>query len=174
MSTKELPDAERCRFHSRAWNVRCDRPIGHVGDCVSRGDAFAGGWDPEKGPPGGPADLAHSRPSDITTAIELARKVDGVPTNRSPCLTCIGCGEPLSVGETTTCRHCARHHDPVKTLARTVLVLAAERDTVEQRTAEQIAIMCERWAVDEHAGVGRGATALYLAEKIRSGAWKIP
>lgn len=64
-------------------------------------------------------------------------------------------GKELPNDESSTCHHCAHRHD-----------------LIEQRVAEQIATMCERWAVAEHVSGGRGATALYLAEKIRSGDWR--
>lgn len=59
MAAEKRPlDEDRCPFHSRAWGCRCERHLGHEDDCCSAGDGFAGGWDPNKGPPGGPDDLA--------------------------------------------------------------------------------------------------------------------
>lgn len=79
--SKELPDNERCRFHSRAWGCRCDKPIGHDGDCVSMGDGFAGGWDPAQGTPGGPVDQAERarlEKADVGCAMaEASRKQNG-------------------------------------------------------------------------------------------------
>jgi hypothetical protein len=58
IQAEAMNDDKRCPYHSRAWGCRCDRPAGHAGDCCSAGDGFAGGWDPEKGEPGGPDDRA--------------------------------------------------------------------------------------------------------------------
>lgn len=42
--------AKRCRWHSRAYGVRCELEQGHTGLCVNAGDGFRAGWDGRNDP----------------------------------------------------------------------------------------------------------------------------
>lgn len=109
-----------------------------------------------------------------TTAPLTAAELEAIAALPSDALAEAGHGwEPtMRLVGNVAARDVAAIGEAVPALLAHVVALAEQRDEAERRVAERIAAWLESWAGQEEVSVGRGGTGLYVARRIRAGAWK--